>query len=282
MEDDLAIASEAGDHPPHPTQPLLGPIPPLTHRRITAPSTLLHNRPFSRAFDLPAFPPRWVDTPDDYTCPFADLHPWGQYVTPRRRALRSRENELTAALPLHVYHQILRNGHFSSRFVRLLFPRRFVGLPSPTNPVPVTESVQFEDINAFWQHAIQLIDDLLNASFQDDTDDIRRTPRRRPPMVSNPHPPWHLHQAKNVIRSCTKLSPSRTPPLRCRARSPPTTAVWSTLTTSTSRLKDVLKQYAYFRHCNFEIDDVERNTSYSAWCARTYHAPYASVFHSPM
>ncbi|KAK6046029.1 hypothetical protein COOONC_16467, partial [Cooperia oncophora] len=144
----------------------------------------------------PAYPPRWERTPDNFRSPFAALHPWGRYVEERRRLPQLQDNQVTSVLPLHAYRHIPCNGYFASRFVRSLFPRRFAGTPSPQNPIPVMELMKLQNIISFRQHAAQLTTELLDDSYRDDTEDIRRIPWTTPgaPIASCLVPPSDNNQ----------------------------------------------------------------------------------------
>ncbi|KAK6052687.1 hypothetical protein COOONC_09809, partial [Cooperia oncophora] len=116
----------------------------------------------------PARSPRWVQTPDDYVNEFSHLHPWGGLVEPRPPIPNLTEDMLTAQMPAHVYRFIPQDGYFASRFVRSLFPRRFVGTPSPTNKISIMEITRLPDIIAFRQHAMALADELLDYTYVSD------------------------------------------------------------------------------------------------------------------
>ncbi|KAK5970689.1 hypothetical protein GCK32_015979 [Trichostrongylus colubriformis] len=135
--------------------------------------------PVSSIEPHPAHPPVLEPTPPDYMNEFAHLHPWGRHVLPRRQFHNLSEETVTTQLPLHVYRHIPDNGYLRGRFVRSLFPRRFRDDASTSNPVPMMEITRLPDIIAFRQHACQLLNQLLDYSFVDDSHSIRsiaRTP----------------------------------------------------------------------------------------------------------
>ncbi|VDO34105.1 unnamed protein product, partial [Heligmosomoides polygyrus] len=137
----------------------------------------------------PDRPPLLELTPTDYRNEFSHLHPWGCHVVPRRRVRNLSEESVTSLLPTHVYRHIPKSGYLGSRFVRTLFPRRFRGEPSESNPLPIMELMRLEDIIAFRQHAVQLLDQLLSYQWSDDTDVIRsiaRSPKGPPPSLALP------------------------------------------------------------------------------------------------
>nr|CDJ98527.1 unnamed protein product [Haemonchus contortus] len=83
---------------------------------------------------------------------------------------------VTGVLPMHVYRPIPHNGYFGGSFVRSLTPRRFVGTPSPTNPLPILELTRMPDVITFRQHAANLIADLLDNHYQDDSPTFAQLP----------------------------------------------------------------------------------------------------------
>uniref|UniRef100_A0A7I4YWP9 Reverse transcriptase n=1 Tax=Haemonchus contortus TaxID=6289 RepID=A0A7I4YWP9_HAECO len=128
----------------------------------------------------PAQPPQLEYTPQGYENEFSHLHPWGRHVEPRPSFPHLSENDVTTQLPLHVYRHIPNSGYLGGRFVRSLFPRRFQGIPSPANPLPIMEITRLTDIIAFRQHACQLLDQLLDYQYNEDNDDTQSLPKTPP------------------------------------------------------------------------------------------------------
>ncbi|VDO94167.1 unnamed protein product [Heligmosomoides polygyrus] len=141
-------------------------------------------------------PPQLELTPPGYSKEFSHLYPWGSFVFLRSRLPNLTEEEVTTQLPLHAHRHIPNSGYLGGRSVRLLFPRRFGGHPTASNPLPIMELTRLQDIIAFRQHAIQLLDQLLDYRFTDDTEDIRSLSS----TPSGTHPSKALPPTRNGIR----------------------------------------------------------------------------------
>ncbi|KAK5968427.1 hypothetical protein GCK32_012637, partial [Trichostrongylus colubriformis] len=152
-------------------------LPPKRARVMTAPPAL-DVRGIQKH---PAQPPQLESTPPDYSNEFSHLHPWGKHVVRRRAWDNLSDDMVTPDLPTIIYRHIPpQHAYFATRFVRSLFPRRFLGQPSPTNRLPIMEIMRLNDIIAFRQHAVQLTMALLGNRYRDDTDDIRQLPSTEP------------------------------------------------------------------------------------------------------
>ncbi|VDP55475.1 unnamed protein product [Heligmosomoides polygyrus] len=115
-------------------------------------------------------------TPANYRSRYEGQHPWAHYVTERPPLSNVTEDTVTSEMVPTVYRHLSQSGYFATRFVRSLFPRRFVGSPSPRNRIPIPELMRMGDAIAFRRQADRIIDELRNHRYVDVEPANPRTP----------------------------------------------------------------------------------------------------------
>ncbi|KHJ88079.1 integrase core domain protein [Oesophagostomum dentatum] len=158
--------------------PVDGAPPPKRERRAFRPAQGIQPHP--------AYPPLLEATPEGYVHRLVGQHPWAQLVIPLHERQDVSEDQITSELPAHVYRHLGNGGYLGGRFVRSLFPRKFQGIISPSNPLPFIELMRLDHAIAFRRHADSIIREVMRRGYRLVDPDLPRASKDRPPTLIVP------------------------------------------------------------------------------------------------
>ncbi|EYC11212.1 hypothetical protein Y032_0051g2078 [Ancylostoma ceylanicum] len=118
--------------------------------------------------------------------PYLNLHPWAHLVVPMPMPTAANNDTVTSELPDHVYRHLPESGYLGIRYVRTLFPRRFLGTISATNRLPVIELMRINHAIDFRLHAETVIRQMERGAYIDVDNPLPVTPHGEVPSILYP------------------------------------------------------------------------------------------------
>ncbi|VDO20674.1 unnamed protein product [Haemonchus placei] len=108
------------------------------------------------------------ETPESFTHPWINNHPWAQFVNPRPlHHLHLNPPTVTTDLDVNLYRHLPDSGYLSKRFNKSLFPQVVFRENKLPASIPFIELPHLDDTVRFREQSQQVIDQMMAGTYQE-------------------------------------------------------------------------------------------------------------------